>query len=197
MAARFPDRSSYAAGLFFGRSGIYAQKEDNIISSRQGEIMGPCFKRTYLYNLSVLALATALLITQGCTRASAASSINKGSNGVALKGYDVVAYFTEGKPVLGNSEFHHEWNSAKWLFASAANRDLFAADPSKYAPQYGGYCAFGVSEGHKAKVDPTVWKIVDGKLYLNYDAGVGNEWRKDIPGRIAKADKNWPKVMKE
>ena len=86
---------------------------------------------------------------------------------------------------------------AKWQFSSAANRDLFAADPGKYAPQYGGYCAFGVSEGHKAKVDPSVWKIVDGKLYLNYDAGVGNEWRKDIPGRIAKADKNWPKVMKE
>ena len=159
--------------------------------------MGPRFKRIYFYNLSILALATAFLATEGCSRASAASSINKGSDGVALKGYDVVAYFTEGKPVLGNSEFHYEWNSAQWQFSSAANRDLFAADPSKYAPQYGGYCAFGVSEGHKAKVDPTVWKIVDGKLYLNYDAGVGNEWRKDIPGRIAKADKNWPKVMKE
>ena len=159
--------------------------------------MGLRIKGTYFHSLSAVALVTALLLTQGCSHASASSSINKGSDGVALKGYDVVAYFTESKPVMGTKEFQHEWNGAKWQFASAANRDLFAADPGKYAPQYGGYCAFGVSEGHKAKVDPSVWKIVDGKLYLNYDAGVGNEWRKDIPGRIAKADKNWPKVMKE
>jgi len=160
--------------------------------------MGFRFKRTYFQILSALVLAAGLLFTQACSRTSAASSsINKGSDGVTLKGYDVVAYFTESKPVMGTKEFQHEWNGARWQFSSAANRDLFAANPGKYAPQYGGYCAFGVSEGHKAKVDPSVWKIVDGKLYLNYDAGVGNEWRKDIPGRIAKADKNWPKVMKE
>jgi YHS domain len=159
--------------------------------------MGPRFKRIYFYSLSALALVMAHLVAQGCSRVSAASSINKGPDGVALKGYDVVAYFTESKPVMGTKEFQHEWNGAKWQFASAANRDLFAADPGRYAPQYGGYCAFGVSEGHKAKVDPNIWKIVNGKLYLNYDAGVGNQWQKDIPGRIAKADKNWPKVMKE
>jgi hypothetical protein len=160
--------------------------------------MGFRFKRTYLQIISALVLAIGLLLTQACSRTSAASSsINKGSDGVALKGYDVVAYFTEGKPIMGTKEFRHEWQGVKWQFSSAANRDLFAANPSKYAPQYGGYCAFGVSEGHKAKVDPSVWKIVDGKLYLNYDAGVGNEWRKDIPGRIAKANKNWPKVMNE
>ena len=160
--------------------------------------MGYRFKRTYLQILSALVLATGLLFTQACSRASAASSsINKGSDGVALKGYDAVAYFTEGRPVMGTKEFQHEWQGARWQFSSGVNRDLFAADPGKYAPQYGGYCAFGVSEGHKAKVDPSVWKIVDGKLYLNYDAGVGNEWRKDIPGRITKADKNWPKLMQE
>ena len=159
--------------------------------------MGPRFKRAYLFSLPMLALATAFVFTQACSRASAAASINKGSDGVALKGYDVVVYFTESKPVMGTKEFQHEWMGAKWQFSSTANRNLFAADPGKYAPQFGGYCAFGVSEGHKAPVDPSVWKIVDGKLYLNYDAGVGIEWRKDIPGRIAKADKNWPKVMKE
>ena len=160
--------------------------------------MGSRSKHTYFQSLAALLLTTGLLFTQACSRASAASSsINKSSDGVALEGYDAVAYFTQGKPVLGTKDFQHEWQGAKWLFSSAANRDLFAADPGKYAPQYGGYCAFGVSEGHKAKVDPVVWKIVDGKLYLNYDAGVGSEWRKDIPGRIAKADKNWPKVMKE
>jgi len=159
--------------------------------------MGLRFKHSRFVGLSALALSAAFLFAQGCNRAAASSSINQQSDGVALKGYDVVAYFTEGKPVMGTREFRHEWMGAKWQFANAANRDLFAADPGQYAPQYGGYCAFGVSEGHKAKVDPGVWKIVDGKLYLNYDAGVGAEWRKDIPGRIAKADRNWPTVMKE
>jgi YHS domain-containing protein len=154
-------------------------------------------KRAYLFSLPVFALATAFVFTQACSRASAASSINKGSDGLALKGYDVVAYFIKNKPVKGNKEFQHEWMGATWQFSSASNRDLFAASPTKYAPQYGGYCAFGVSEGHKAPVDPNVWKIVEGKRYLNYDAGVGKEWQKDIPGRIAKADKNWPKVMKQ
>jgi len=159
--------------------------------------MGPRFRHTSLFILLTLALATAFVFTQACGRASATLPVNKGSDGVALKGYDVVAYFTENQPVMGTREFQHEWMGAKWQFSTAANRDLFAAEPGKYAPQYGVYCAFGVSEGHKAPVEPSVWKIVDGKLYLNYDAGVGKEWRKDISGRIAKADKNWPKVMKE
>ena len=160
--------------------------------------MGFRFKRSYFLAVPMFGLMSAVLLMQACGRTSAASSsINKGSDGVALKGYDTVAYFTEGRPVMGSTEFQHEWMGAKWQFSSAANRNLFAADPMKYAPQYGGYCAFGVSEGHKAKIDPHVWKIVEGKLYLNYDAGVGEKWRQDIPGRIAKADQNWPKVMKE
>jgi len=133
----------------------------------------------------------------GCSRAYTADSVNKDSAGVALKGYDVVTYFVEGRALPGSREFQHEWMGARWQFSSAANRDLFAANPAKYAPQYGGYCAYGMSEGHKAPIDPTVWKIVGNKLYLNYNAEVGKQWRQDIPGRIALADKNWPKVSKE
>ena len=159
--------------------------------------MGPSFRRTCSLSLPALALTAAFMFALACSRASASSSINQGSDGVALQGYDVVAYFMESKPVVGAKEFQHKWMGASWQFSSAAHRDAFAANPDKYAPQYGGYCAFGVSEGYKAKVDPNVWKIVAGKLYLNYDAGVGEEWRKDIPGRIQKADRNWPKLIKE
>ena len=94
--------------------------------------MGSRFKRTYFQGLAALVLATGLLFTQACSRASAASSsINKGSDGVALKGYDAVAYFTEGRPVMGTKEFQHEWQGARWQFTSGVNRDLFAADPGK------------------------------------------------------------------
>ena len=155
------------------------------------------FKRTCWTIVSLIWLAAILLYTQACSRTSAALPVNKDLDGAAVKGFDVVAYFVENKPVKGNKEFQYEWMGAKWQFSSAANRELFTANPSKYAPQYGGYCAFAVSEGHKAPVDPNVWKIVDGKLYLNYDASVGKVWRQDIPGRIAKADKNWPDLVKK
>ena len=115
--------------------------------------------------------------------------------GTAIDGTDPVAYFTEGRPVDGSSEFTHEWNGATWRFASAANRDAFAAEPEKYAPQYGGYCAWAVSQGYTASTDPEAWKIVDGKLYLNYDKNVQANWEKDIPGFISSADANWPKVL--
>ena len=115
--------------------------------------------------------------------------------GVAIAGYDPVAYFTDSKPVEGSKEHTFDWNGASWRFASAEHRVAFARNPDKYAPQYGGYCAFGVSRGYAVKVDPTAWKIVDGKLYLNYDHDVQMEWSKDIAGHIRKADANWPKVL--
>ena len=157
-------------------------------------LMITSLSRTYWSCVTILGLAAVLVGAQACKSAASTSPVNKDSAGVAVKGYDVVAYFKENKPVKGNKEFQYEWMGAGWQFSSAANRDLFAANPGKYAPQYGGYCAFGVSEGHKAPVDPNVWKVVDGKLYLNYDESLVKEWRKDIPGRIAKADKNWMKV---
>ncbi|MEM7173012.1 MAG: YHS domain-containing (seleno)protein [Pseudomonadota bacterium] len=116
---------------------------------------------------------------------------------VGASGYDVVAYFTEGKPVEGSDAFTADYNGAEWHFSSAENRDAFAADPAKYAPQYGGYCAYAVSQGYTASTVPEAWKIVDGKLYLNYSLSVRDLWEEDIPGNIAAADGNWPKVLEE
>lgn len=115
--------------------------------------------------------------------------------GVALDGQDVVAYFTQGKLVMGVSQFKHNWGGTTWIFASAANRDLFAKNPEKYAPQYGGYCAQAASEGNLVATQPDAWKIVDGKLYLNYDKKVQAQWMGDIPGHIVLANKNWPAIL--
>jgi YHS domain-containing protein len=114
----------------------------------------------------------------------------------AIRGYDPVAYFTLGAPVKGSKEFRHEWRGAAWYFASSANRDRFAAEPEKFAPQYGGYCAYGVALGSTPSIDPAAWSIVDGKLYLNYNLPTRASWEKDIPGYIRKADANWPAVLK-
>ncbi len=114
--------------------------------------------------------------------------------GLAIRGYDPVAYFTEGKPVKGKADFTHSYEGTTWRFASAANRDAFAADPLRYAPQYGGYCAYAVSQGYTASIDPDAWRIVDDKLYLNYSKSVQRRWERDVPGNIAKADTNWPQL---
>jgi hypothetical protein len=114
--------------------------------------------------------------------------------GLAIRGYDPVVYFVEGRPVRGPEAFTHAWGGAAWRLASAASRDRFAADLAAFAPQYGGFRAFAVSEGHDAPIDPAAWKIVDGRPYLHYDRGVQRRWEADIPGRIAKGDTNWPSV---
>lgn len=114
---------------------------------------------------------------------------------VALGGHDPVAYHTEGRPVEGSSEHEVEWRGATWRFASAENRAKFEADPQRYAPAYGGYCAYAVAQGTTAPGDPEVWKIVDGTLYLNVNEAIADRWEKDIPGYIAKADANWPDVV--
>jgi len=109
----------------------------------------------------------------------------------ALQGYDPVAYFTDGAPVKGSKDFTTEYKGATFQFASAANRDAFLADPTAYAPQYGGYCAWAMADGKYAKGDAKHWKIVDGKLYLNYNASISKKWNADIPGFIEKADAEW------
>ena len=116
-------------------------------------------------------------------------------NDIAIRGADPVAYFTEGNYVAGSADYIYEWGGAVWQFASAENRDLFASSPGQYAPQYGGFCAWAVSQGYTAPVDPTAWEIVDGKLYLNFDARIQRRWQQDIPGNIARADQNWPGVL--
>jgi YHS domain-containing protein len=114
---------------------------------------------------------------------------------LAVGGYDAVAYFKENRPVKGKAEFSMQYKGATWQFASADNLNAFKANPPAYAPQYGGYCAWAVSQNYTASGDPLVWKIVNGRLFLNYDQSVQATWEKDIPGFIAKADKNWPGVL--
>ncbi|MEP3279086.1 MAG: YHS domain-containing (seleno)protein [Stappiaceae bacterium] len=117
-------------------------------------------------------------------------------NGVAIRGTDPVSYFTEQKPVLGSEKFAADWNGTTWHFASADNRETFLADPDRYAPQYGGFCAWAVAEkGKLYSTQPQNWSIVDGKLYLNYNDGVQENWEKDIPGFIEEGDRRWPEVL--
>ena len=131
-----------------------------------------------------------------CQAAGKVAPINKDGKGVALMGYDAVAYFTESKPVRGSEMFTHTWEGSLWRFASSENRDRFAAEPTRYAPQFGGYCAWAVSNNYTAPIDPAAWKIVDGKLYLNYNKSVQSNWEKNIPANVAKGDANWPNKVK-
>ena len=146
------------------------------------------FKRT-----TITALFLFLISTVVC---AGEPEIYTGLFGRAIKGYDPVAYFTQGKAVEGSGDYTFEYKGATWRFASAANKAAFEKSPEKYAPQYGGYCAYAVSQGHTASIDPEAWTIVDGKLYLNYSLDVRALWRQDIPGYIKQADANWPGVLK-
>ncbi|MGD1879131.1 MAG: YHS domain-containing (seleno)protein [Kiloniellaceae bacterium] len=112
--------------------------------------------------------------------------------GYAVHGYDVVAYFTEGKPVPGNDRFTATFDGATYRFASAEHRDVFVASPARYAPQFGGFCAFGTAMGRKFDGDPTAWAIVDDKLYLNLNRDVQVKWRENVPGFLKGANNNWP-----
>ena len=114
----------------------------------------------------------------------------------AIRGHDPVAYFERKGPVKGSKQLSHAWGGVTWYFTSAENRDRFAAAPEKYAPQYGSYCAYAVSQGYTADIDPAAWSIVDGKLYLNYSLRIRERWSKDIPGHVRSADANWPEVLK-
>jgi YHS domain-containing protein len=146
--------------------------------------------RTFALVLSTVAI----LLLAG--PAAALSPVNKTIfGGVAIDGYDPVAYFTDGRPVAGSKEFVHDWNGATWRFASAAHRDLFAQAPEKYAPQYGGYCAWAVSQGYTADIEPEAWRIENGRLFLNYSFEVQKKWASDLPGNVARGDANWPKLL--
>jgi hypothetical protein len=116
-------------------------------------------------------------------------------DGTGAGGFDVVAYFTDGAPVEGSKDFVAEHDGASWRFASAANRDLFSADPAKYAPQYGGHCAYAAAKGYVAKGVPEAWTVHDGKLYLNFSKSVRSLWLQDVPGYVAAGDKNWPTLL--
>ncbi|MEM9257916.1 MAG: YHS domain-containing (seleno)protein, partial [Pseudomonadota bacterium] len=115
-------------------------------------------------------------------------------NGVILAGYDAVAYFTQGKPVKGSADYTAEYNDAIYQFSSSKNRDLFLADPARYAPQYGGFCAYGMTFGKKIPVNGEAFEVVDGKLYVNKNVRIYKKWAKDIPGHIEEADAEWLEV---
>lgn len=125
------------------------------------------------------------------------SSLFSTRTDTAINGYDTVAYFTVGKPVKGLDSFVADWMGAKWKFASQAHLDLFKASPEKYAPQYGGYCAYGVTQGYLVKVEPDQFTVRDGKLYLNYDADVQAKWSKDPAGYIKDADGKFTGLLKK
>ena len=149
----------------------------------------------------IAVLLFTVLLFQAVTALTAPPAIAKEPvytgifSSLAVSGYDPVAYFVEGRPVEGRKGFEFEWNGATWRFVDAKNLAAFAADPEKFAPQYGGYCAWAVSQGTTASTDPEAWRIVDGKLYLNYSKSVQSTWVQDIPGNIAKADGNWPGIL--
>ena len=140
-------------------------------------------------------LVAVLAVAASAATAGAGEFYEK--DGAAIKGYDPVAYFTDGKPVEGSPELTFAYKGSTFRFASKANRDAFAADPEKYAPRYGGFCAFGTARGYKAKIEPSAFTVVDGKLYLNYDDRVQKQWRAHIPEFVAKADENWPEVSRQ
>jgi YHS domain-containing protein len=125
------------------------------------------------------------------------NSLFGGRTDTAINGYDTVAYFTVGKPVKGEDNLAYEWMGAKWKFSSQANLDLFKANPEKYAPQYGGYCAYGVTQDYLVKVEPDQFTVREGKLYLNYDAGVQAKWLKDPAGYIKAADAKFQALLKK
>lgn len=124
------------------------------------------------------------------------ASTNNGTeiSAPVMGGYDPVAYFEVGKPVRGNGYQTATYNGGTYLFATKEHKEAFNANPEKYAPQYGGYCAYGVAVGKKFYSDPNRWKIVDGKLYLNLDKKIQNKWNQDVRGYIAKASTNWQRI---
>ena len=118
-------------------------------------------------------------------------------NGIAIRGYDTVAYFTQSKPVEGKDEFSTNWSDATWKFSSQEHLELFVANPEKYAPQYGGYCAYGVAQMNLVKIEPEEWTIIDDKLYLNFNTKLNKLWKKDTDGYIKTADSLFEKLLKD
>lgn len=143
------------------------------------------------------ALLCSVAVFSACSRPASFSKINTGSDGLALKGFDAVAYFTANGAAKGDPKYELVWNGAKWFFSSAENLERFRTSPESYAPQFGGYCSYAVSKGYTADGDPEAWKIVDGKLYLNYNANVRTMWEKELPDNIQKGVENWAGFEKD
>jgi hypothetical protein len=152
------------------------------------------------FKAAATALATLLLAgcaaTPGRVKQTMPVPALDAAHSLALEGYDAVAYFEAGEPQRGTTQFTYWWRGATWRFASAVRRDVFAADPLRYAPQYGNYCAYAVSRGTTAHGDPEVWAVVDNKLYLNNNRFAQQLWNEDRPGNIRAGNLNWPLLPK-
>lgn len=178
---------------------------NNSVITRQAESETPHLVRQGFQYFMLLLVA--VFFIAATTNANAAPRINTleksgllakfKESGVAIRGYDAVAYWTEGKPVEGSETFKVDWEGAAWHFASQANADLFKADPVKYAPQYGGYCAYGVAQDALVKIEPENWTIVEDKLYLNFNDGVQGKFDKDVLRFIKSADSKFEELLKK
>ncbi len=144
--------------------------------------------------LMTLFAAAPLGVAQGADEVNVSKGATLAGPGLAAHGYDVVAFFTDGKPVIGTDAYAIAQDGGTYRFASQAHLDAFKADPAKYEPVYGGFCAYGVALGKKFDGDPRYWKIVDGKLYLNLNGDIQTEWSKDIQGNVVKAEQNWTRI---
>ncbi len=149
-------------------------------------------KSQKVINMILMSFSLVLLLLPGLSNIAVGKSP---LHAIAIKGYDTVAYFKNGKALQGNESFTFQWHDMTWYFLNKENRDLFVKSPGKYAPQYDGYCAWAMTEARKAQTDPKVWKIVNGKLYLNCSRSAYEKWSRDIPGNIKKADMNWLKFI--
>jgi hypothetical protein len=154
------------------------------------------------YTVRLISAIFAVVIVAACaatpgkvSQTKPVESLNL-RHGVALRGYDPVAYFAEGAPAVGDPAISYQWQGANWLFSTAKHREAFVADPARYSPQYGGYCAFAVSRGTTADADPDQWAIVEGKLYVNNNAFAKKLWDQDRPANIEAGDSNWPLIPK-
>ena len=135
----------------------------------------------------IVAVALSLLVTLEASGIEPIYAVR-----LAIDGYDVVAYFNQGEARRGSPEFEHEWQGAKWFFSSPENKTAFVGTPEQFVPQYGGYCAYAVARGNTARIDPKAWKVVEGKLYLNFSADIKKRWERKMKQYIEQADKNWP-----
>ena len=147
--------------------------------------------------ISLAVIATVALGLAACANSGGVARVNKTPDGLAVRGFDAVAYFVAQNAVQGDGKYEYVWNGAKWLFSSKENMEKFKQNPEAFAPQFGGYCSYAVSRGYTADADPTAWKIVDGKLYLNYNQGAKEAWEEDQEKSIKDGQSNWVEFQKK
>lgn len=148
-----------------------------------------------LHRHAIVTSLAVLTVVSAAAWAMTKPTINVSRGQLALRGYDAVAYWDDGRSIRGDAAFEYRWNDAVSRFATAEHRERFAKEPERFAPQFGGYCAYAVSRGYTADGDPNVWRIVDRRVYLNYSKHAQELWEEDVPGNIAKGRHNWPGVL--